>query len=133
MVNTDFIIIAQSEVVNYQEYSKLPLERLSLYSSLIYPRMVYFEHGFRSHLDIINRFRSGAFFNDVDPSLRRQYLSIWNLPGFNGINLANYLQQFDLKTRIINNFDAEWDAFSDIYEKCAPPPLIGISTTFHLN
>ena len=133
MNDIDFIIIAQSEIVNYQKYSKLPIERLSLYSNLIYPRMVYFKGGFRSHLDIINWFRSGNFFNEVEPSMRRQYLSIWNLPGFNGINLANYLKSFGLNTGIINNFDAEWDVFCDMYEKCEKKPLVGISTTFHLN
>jgi anaerobic magnesium-protoporphyrin IX monomethyl ester cyclase len=130
---TAFIIISQSEVVNYAEYSKLPLDRLPLYTDLVYPRMVYYKNGFRSHLDILNWLSFKTFWNEAGPAQRRKLLSIWNLPGFTGIHLANYLRQFGITTHIINNFDAEWDIFCKIYESCDPKPLVGISTTFHLN
>lgn len=133
MGNVDLIIISQSEVVNYAEYSKFPLERISIYSDLIYPRMVHYKNAFHSHLDIINGFTSGVFWHDADFPQRRKLLSMWNLPGFVGIHLANFLQKFGINTYVINNFDAEWDIFQEIYEQSVPPPLVGISTTFHLN
>jgi p-methyltransferase len=133
MREPNFIIISQSEVVNYDEYSKLPLDRLPLYSNLIYPRMVHYGNRFHSHLDIINKLKYNIFWNDADFPRRRELLSIWNLPGFSGINLANYLRQYDIETYVVNNFDAEWDIFCEIYESCTCKPLVGISTTFYLN
>ena len=62
MKNIEFIIITQSEVVRYDDYSKLPLERMELYRPLVYPRMVYYRNGFHSHLDLINFFNKGNFF-----------------------------------------------------------------------
>ena len=58
--------------------------------------------------------------------------SIWNLPGFCGIHLTNYLQKFGIRTRIINNFDSEWDILCETYRNSPTPPLVGLSTTFHL-
>ena len=55
MDNLDLIVISQSEVVDYAKLSKLPLDRLPIYKDLVYPRMVYYQGGFRSHLDIINK------------------------------------------------------------------------------
>ena len=133
MGNLDLIMISQSEVVDYAKLSKIPLDRLSIYQDSVYLRMVYYQGGFRSHLDIINKLNMGTFLVDPEFSERRDYLSIWNLPGFVGIHLANYLQQFDIKTFVINNFDSEWDTFQEVYERCDPKPLVGISTTFHLN
>ena len=133
MNNPDFIIISQSDVVNYEQYSKLPLNRLSLYSNLIYLRMVYYKNAFRSHLDIINDIRHGMFWVDANYPQRRKLLSVWNVPGFNGIHLANYLKQYGIETFIVNNFDAEWDIFCEVYDECENKPLVGISTTFHLN
>jgi len=133
MHNYDLILIGQSEIVNYAEYSKLPLDRLPLYANLVYPRMVYYKNGFHSHIDIINKLQSGIFWNEANFSERRNLLSIWNLPGFGSIHLANYLLQFGIETWIINNFDREWDIFCEIYNHCDSKPLVGISTTFHLN
>ncbi len=133
MDNCDFIIISQSEVVNYEKYAKLPLDRLDIYKKLIYPRMVYYKEGFRSHLDMMNIFRSDVFWVDADPEHRRDLMSIWNLPGFVGPHLANYLTTYDIHACVINNFDAEWDRFCEVYDHCDPKPLVGISTTFYLN
>lgn len=129
----DFIIITQSDSVNYAQYSTLPLDRIELYRELVFPRMVHFRNAFHSHLDIINHFRSGDFFNQTDYSRRRELLNIWNLPGLSGIHVANYLAEYGVKTRVINNIDAEWDIFCKLYEKDNTPPLVGISTTFYLS
>ena len=133
MTGTDFIIITQSESVNYDEYSKLPLQRRELYSELVFPRMIYYKNGFHSHLDIINFFRDGVFFSDSDYPQRRNLLNIWNLPGMNSIHLPNYLLRCGIKTKVINNLDAEWDVFRNSYEASEIPPLVGISTTFYLS
>lgn len=133
MKNTDFIIITQSETVNYSEYSNLPIERIELYSDLVFGRMLYYKKGFHSHMDIINSFRSGTFFQDADYPARRNLLNIWNLPSMCGIHLADYLSTCGITTKVINNFDSEWDILCKSYEMCEIPPLIGISTTFYLS
>lgn len=133
MASIDFIVISQSDVVDYNKYSKLPLDRIELYQDLIYPRMVYYQGGFHSHLDLINGIKYGHLFNEVGNPKRRQLLNIWNLPGFSGIHLANYLLDFGVKTKVINNFDAEWDLFCEAYDQSDSPPLVGISTTFYLS
>ncbi len=132
-MNVDIIFISQSDVANYNEYASLPLDRLELFKELIYPRMVYFKEGFHSHLDIFNYFLHGQFFDDASLADRKKMLNIWNLPGFNGIHLANYLAEFNIKTRIINNFDTQWDDFCSAYEACSLKPVVAISTTFHLS
>jgi len=133
MSEIDFIVISQSEVVNYEEFSKLPKERVELYKELIFPRMVYFKNGFRSHLDIINYLRDGIFYADAEYPVRRKLLNIWNLLGVNGVYLANYLSQYNIKTKIINNFDSDWDLLCSAYKACKKPPLVGISTTFYMS
>ena len=133
MTDIDFILITQSETVDYGGYSKLPLDRIELYNELIFPRMVYYDKAFRSHLDIINILDKGVSFNDADYPKRRELLNIWNLPSMNGLHLANYLLQYGIRTKVINNFDAEWDIFRDTYGSCKIEPLVGISTTFHLS
>jgi anaerobic magnesium-protoporphyrin IX monomethyl ester cyclase len=133
MNRIDLILISQSEIVNYAEYSKFPIDRISLYRNLIYPRMLYYQNGFRSHLDVLNKLHLGLFWEEASYAQRRNLFSIWNLPGFNGIHIANYLRQFGIHTCVINNFDAEWDRFCDAYENTDDKPLVGISTTFHLN
>jgi len=133
MKNYDFIMISQSEMVNYEKYAKLPLDRLDIYKNLIYPRMVYYKGGFRSQLDVLNYLQKGEFWTEVDSKKRRDLLSIWNLPGFVGPHIANYMEEFGISTYVINNFDAQWDTFCEIYEQCDPKPIVGISTTFYLN
>jgi p-methyltransferase len=132
MGDPDLILVTQSNVLDYGGYGKLPLERLDLYKSLVYPRMVHHAGGFRSHLDYLNHVRHGKFFDDASFAERRQMLNIWNLPSMSGVHLANYLAQFGLRVRVINNLDAEWDWFEQAYAACRRPPLVGISSTFYL-
>jgi anaerobic magnesium-protoporphyrin IX monomethyl ester cyclase len=129
----DLIFISQSEIVNYEKYAKLSVDRIDLYKHLIYPRMVYYKNGFRSHYDIINHLRTGQFWTGSSHQQRRQLFSIWNFPGFVGPHIANYLKDFNINTHIVNNFDAELDILCDVYDKSHPKPLVAISTTFHLN
>jgi anaerobic magnesium-protoporphyrin IX monomethyl ester cyclase len=129
----DCIIISQSNLVNYQEYSKLPLDRLDIYSHLVYPRMIHYKNGFRSHLDVINKVSRGKFWDEEESSERGNSLNIWNLPGFCGAHLAGYLNEAEIRTLAINNLDAEWEAFCEAYEAASPRPIVGLSTTFHLN
>jgi anaerobic magnesium-protoporphyrin IX monomethyl ester cyclase len=132
MPDIDLLLIAQSEVVRHEEYSQLPLERLDLYRELVFPRMLHYRGQFRSHLDVINLCRGETLPHDGPPSPRSAPLSVWNLPSCAAIHLANYLLANGLRTCIINNFDAEWDRFRAVYSACRQPPLVGISTTFHL-
>jgi len=130
MNKVDFIIIAQSEVVDYEEYSRLPLARIELFRELVYPRMVYYEGRFRSHLELINQIEKESGFLRGESADKK--LSIWNLPAYSGMHLANYLWAYGIRTAIINNFDGEWDRFRQVYE-ANERPLVGISTTFYLS
>ncbi len=109
MSNIDLIIISQSEIVNFEKYSSLPVDRIELYKQLIYPRMLHYGDGFRSQMDMVNYFQEGTFYSDADYEQRRQLLNVWNLPGFSGMHLANYLLNYGIETRLINFFDSEWD------------------------
>ena len=133
MTDINFIIISQSEMINAKEYASLPIERISIFKKLVYPRMIYYEGGFRSHLDILNKLKSGLFLYQADDSCRETLYSIWNLPGFSGIHIAAYLHQFGLSTYVINNIDTQWQAFCEVYAACSTPPLVGLSTTFYLS
>ncbi len=136
MKKYDFILISQSDLVDYSGYSNLPLDRIDLYSSLVYPRMVYFKGGFRSHLDVLNSLKNNKFYSESSPEERRNLFNIWNLPGFSGIHIANYLLQFGIHTKVINNFDSEFDQLEEIYKFSSNgerPPLVGISSTFYLS
>jgi anaerobic magnesium-protoporphyrin IX monomethyl ester cyclase len=133
MSDIDFLLVSQSNVVDYDGYAELPLERADLYKSLVYPRMVHHEGKFRGHLDYINRKVHGQYYGDADYPDRRRLLNIWNMPSMSGVHLANYLGQFGIRVRVINNIDSEWDWFADAYRSCERPPLVGISTTFYLS
>ena len=128
----DLILIAQSEVVDYRGYSHLPLDRIEVYRELVYPRMVYHGGAFRSHIDLLNIVGNGVSFVDATAEQRRSLLSVWNLPSLGGLHLANYLHAQGFRVCVINNFDAESDRFREVYANCQAPPLVGISTTFHL-
>jgi anaerobic magnesium-protoporphyrin IX monomethyl ester cyclase len=132
MSDIDLILISQSNVVDYDSYSDLPLDRADLYKTLVYPRMVHHEGSFRGHLDYLNHKRYGKFYGDSTYPDRRKLLNIWNMPSMSGVHVANYLSQFGLRVRIINNIDSEWDWFEEVYRSCRKPPLVGISTTFYL-
>ena len=73
--------------------------------------MVYYKNRFISHLDLLNQLTFNQGWSDASCIERRKLFSIWNLPGFVGTNLATYLAEYNIKTFIINNFDAEWDLF----------------------
>ncbi|MBN8875619.1 MAG: radical SAM protein [Rhodospirillales bacterium] len=133
MDDPDLILVTQSNVVDYEGYGKLPLDRLDLYKSLVYPRMVHHAGGFRSHLDYINHRTTGKIFEEATYPERRRMLNIWNLPSMAGVHLANYLTQFGLRVHVINNLDSEWDWFEQAYAACKRPPLVGISSTFYLS
>jgi p-methyltransferase len=129
----DAIIIGQSEIMRYEEYSKLPISRIDLYKDLVFLRMVHLNGRFLSHLDVINLVRSGKVFADADSRERRALLSIWNLPGLSSLLVASAGRHEGLNVKVINNFDAEFDRFAEYYDGQAQPPLVGISTTFYLS
>ncbi len=130
--NPDFVIIAQSECVNYSQYSKLPIDRLPLFQHLVYPRMVRYEGMFLSHLDLLNRLLGNPSFRNPDLEKRAKLFNIWNLPSFSGIHLANYLFNEGITTYVVNNFDVDWYHFKNKYI-LHDRFLIGVSTTFYLN
>ncbi|WP_439551411.1 radical SAM protein [Falsiroseomonas sp.] len=129
----DLILVTQSNVVDYEGFGNLPLDRSDLYKHLVYPRMVLHEGRFRSHLDYINRRVHGRYFEQGDWQQRREMLNIWNLPSMAGVHLINYLAQFGYRVRVINNLDSEWDWFEEAYRNSKRPPLVGISSTFYLS
>lgn len=129
----DLILICQSNVVNYDGYSNLPLDQLERYQTLVYPRMVRHGDRFVSHLDAINLLRHGKTYMEGDYAERRQRLNIWNMPSASGLHLANLLSGHGIRTKIINNLDSEWDLLVQAYEGCSRPPLVGISSTFYLS
>ena len=129
----DLILVTQSNVVDYEGFGNLPLDRSDLYKHLVYPRMVLHEGRFRSHLDYINRRVHGRYFDQGSMAQRREMLNIWNLPSMAGVHLINYLAQFGYRVRVINNLDSEWDWFEEAYRNCRRPPLVGISSTFYLS
>ncbi|MFA6234870.1 MAG: radical SAM protein [Bacteroidota bacterium] len=133
MPPVDLILVSQSDVANYEQYGKLPLDRIELYQDLVYPRMVYYQGGFRSHLDVLNCVEQGRSYYDAPMADRRRMYNIWNLPGFVGVHLANFLASSGIVTRIINNIDSEWDLFQEAYDLGDTPPLVGVSSTFHLS
>jgi anaerobic magnesium-protoporphyrin IX monomethyl ester cyclase len=129
----DVIFISQSQMVRFEEYDRLPLDRLELYRNLVQLRSVYYRDGFKSHLDILNIARDGKCFHEGSPAERRKLLDIWHLPGLNGILIASQLLHEGYETAVINHADAEWDRFEELYTSSKEPPLVAISTTFHLN
>ncbi|HEY3909058.1 MAG TPA: radical SAM protein [Stellaceae bacterium] len=133
MHDLDLILVTQSNVVDYDTFGKLPLDRLELYKPMVYPRMVHYQGRFRSHLDYLNHRKFGKFFDEASYPERRRMLNIWNLPSMSGVHLVNYLAQFGFRVRVINNLDAEWDWFCEAYNACRTPPLVGISSTFYLS
>ncbi len=132
MNDIDLILVCQSNVVDYDGLSALPLDRLDLYETLVYPRMVREGDRFIGHLDVINQAKTGRTYFEADYPQRRNMLNIWNMPSASGLHLANVLLASGIRTAIINNLDSEWDRFEEIYGACRRPPLVGISSTFYL-
>ena len=133
MSDVDFIIICQSNLLNLGALDNVPLERPELYANLVYPRAAYHKGGFRSHLDIINDWQHGEFYEDASYARRRELLNIWNLPSASGLHIANLLMQVGIKVHIVNNIDSEFDLLEKAYKACKNPPLVGISSTFYLS
>ena len=131
MAAQDFIIIAQSDSVDYAKYSKLPLARLPLFKNLVYPRMVHYNGAFLSHVDLLSMLATGRSFSSSEPEQRSGLLNIWNFAGFTGIHLANYLYDYEINSVVINNFDAEWERLARACDE-NPSALLGLSTTFYL-
>jgi len=128
----DAIIIGQSEIMRYEEYSRLPIDRIHLFRDLVYLRMVHLNGRFMSHLDVINLVRFGKVFSEGTDEERRKLLSIWNLPGLSSLLVASAARHEGFNVKVINNFDSEFDRFVDYYDSQSVPPLVGISTTFYL-
>ena len=110
----DLLLIAQSEVVNYDDYAELPLDRVELYQHHVYPRMIHYRGRFRSQLDCINLLKDGVSFAEAEEPLLMRLLTPWNLPSLGGMHLANALLSHGIRAKIINNFDAEWQRFCEI-------------------
>ena len=72
MNNIDCILIAASESVQYEKYSQLPLDRIELFQNLVQMRMTYYENGFHSVLDLLNKIQFGKYFYEADYPLRRE-------------------------------------------------------------
>lgn len=123
MTTVDIIIINQSNLVDYDEFSHLPPERMDLYRQLIYPRMVYYQGRYRSHLELLALCRAG----------QTEALNIWDLPGYSGMHLANILSGQGIHAVVINNLDSQWDLFCQTYLARDPRPMVGLSCTFHLS
>lgn len=133
MNQIDLLLVSQSNVVDYEGFADLPLDRLDLYDTLVYPRMVHYRGKFRGHLDYLNHQTFGKFYDEASYPERRRMLNIWNLPSMSGVHIANYLSQFGLRVHVINNIDSEWDWFCEAYDSSPRPPLVGLSTTFYLS
>jgi len=131
MINYDFLIISQSEVVQYEKYSSLPLDRIDIYKNLVQLRMVYFDGGFRSHLDLYNKAIFEKCFHEGSYTEKQQLYSIWNLPGLNARLATEPLVSNGYKVKVINNFDAEFDTLCQT-SKHMSEPIIGISCTYIL-
>ena len=74
MSHIDLLLVSQSNVVDYDGYADLPLDRLDLYDTLVYPRMVHYEGKFRGHLDYLNHKES--FDNDLNHMSIRRFLGM---------------------------------------------------------
>jgi anaerobic magnesium-protoporphyrin IX monomethyl ester cyclase len=131
MTDTDLVLISQHQLGRHEVYANMPLERVELFRKLVQLRMVYFEGGFRSHLDLLNRARFGKYFHEAPYAERRNMYSIWNLPGANAHLAAAPVIAAGYGVRILNNLGAERDLL-ELYARGRRRPLIGLSTTYIL-
>jgi len=127
----DFILIAQSNIVDYDSYNLLDPGRLDLYKSLVYPRMVRVDSNFVSHLDYINLQVYGRTYSRSSYQQRRDMLNIWNIPSMSGLHLQNYAKSRGYNPYVINNLDSEVDCLSELLANAPDLPIV-ISTTFYL-
>ncbi|MFH0868758.1 MAG: radical SAM protein, partial [archaeon] len=129
----DYIHICQTNVLVADQYADLPVGRIDLFRTLVYPRLVHSDGAFRTHLEVLNKEKYNCYYQDADYVDRRKLYNIWNLPAFNGIHLAAFLQTSGIKCAIINNLDSEWDRFESLYEASDEHVFVGLSTTFYLS
>ncbi|MBC7952321.1 MAG: radical SAM protein [Rhodospirillaceae bacterium] len=129
---TDLILVCQSNVMNVEETSNWPLDRLETFDTLVYPRLVYHGDRFVTHLDLINQAIGRKSYDASSFAERRGLMNIWHLPSMSGVHLANFLLGHGISVKLINNLDSEWDLFEAAYSACSQPPLVGISSTFYL-
>lgn len=125
------IIIAQSNIVDHDQYNLLDINHLELFKTSVYPRMVRYKGKFMSHLDYINKKETGLTYREMSPKKRRKVLNVWNLPSMAGIHLLNYLKVEGIKATLINNIDSELDILEEIC-KDQEEKLFIVSTTFYL-
>ena len=132
MKKPDLVIISKSDILNYEKFSDLPIDRIDLFKDITQLRMVYLDNGFRSPLDILNKILYRKFFSEATFEERRKMLNIWNLFSLNSVLATAPLTKEGYDCRIINNFDAEFDL---LVEYCSEDekPIIAISTTFILS
>lgn len=130
-MSSDVIIIAQSNIVDYNSFNSLNIERLDIFKTLVYPRMVRHDGEFMSHLDYINRKKYGKTYEESDYQTKRNILNIWNMPSMAGIHLQNYLTSNKFKPHVINNLDSEFDVLQNLIKLHPKAPIV-ISTTFYL-
>ena len=117
----DFIIISQFETIRSEKFDKFPLERVELFNNLFQFRMVYFEGGFRSHLDLLNKAFFNKYYHQASYPERRNMFNIWNLPGLNAFLASNHLKKNGFNCKIINNFDSEFDRMCTAARRMSPP------------
>ena len=127
-----FLIIGATDVIEYERYDALSSDRLELYKNLTMFRMIYFDGGFKSPLDIINKCMFDKYYFNSSPEEKREMLNIWNLTTANGTYAINILVEKDIECRIVPNFDNGILQIQS-YLSETDNPIIGISSTFVLN
>jgi len=131
MNNIDLILIAKSEMLDYNKYKALPYDRIELFRDLTQLKMVYFENGFRSQLDLLNRAMFGKYFYDVDYAERAKMFSTWNMQSLNPYLALTPLINDGFSCKVILNLDAEFDKLLK-YTESQEKKYIAVSTTFML-
>jgi len=126
------LLISTSDTVNYQEFSKLSLDRFELYENITNFRMIHFDGGFRSPLDILNKCIFDSYYSEADECNKKDLYSIWNLTTANGLLAVNQLIESGVDCSVVPNFDSYWDYIKN-YINEHDCPVVGISTTFILN
>jgi anaerobic magnesium-protoporphyrin IX monomethyl ester cyclase len=128
----DLIFIEKAQPIDYQGYSDLPLDRIDIFRDLVQLRMIYFDGGFRSSMDLFNKILYGKYYQESSYQDRRKMLNLWNLPSLNSSLALAPLIRAKFKCKIIRNLDSEFDLLCD-YARKMKVPIIAISTTFILN
>ncbi|OUR98839.1 hypothetical protein A9Q84_05345 [Halobacteriovorax marinus] len=128
----DLIMIGKNQIVDFQKYSSLPLDRIELYQNLVQMRAVYFDNGFRHPFEVLNKFRHGKYYHEADYPERREMYNIWNLPSLNPYLAISPLVREGYKCLVINNLDSDMDIYKENL-LAMDKAVVTISTTFILN